>query len=233
MTQPLYQKIKDHILEQIQSGAWKTDDRVPSENELVETFSVSRMTANRALKELTEVGALVRVSGVGTFVAPPRSRSEFLAIRDIAEELAESGHQHTVEVLVQGKIPNTDKLMAAFETTPGDQIIHAKVLHFQDGIPILLEDRYVNAALAPDYSSIDLTKTSSFQYLMNIAPVSRAQHTVRAISPDDETRKLLHLLPHEPGLLLRRKTWSGDKIVSVANLIHAGSRYEITGTFTP
>jgi len=233
MTQPLYQKIKTHILEQIKSGAWKTDDRIPSENELVETFNVSRMTANRALKELTEMGTLVRVSGVGTFVAPPRSHSEFLAIRDIAEELAESGHQHTVKVLVQEEVENTDRLSAAFETTSNNPIIHAKVLHFQDSVPILLEDRYVNTALAPDYLSIDLTQTSSFQYLMNIAPISRAQHTVRAISPDDETRKLLNLLPHEPGLLLRRRTWSQDQIVSVANLIHAGSRYEITGMFKP
>jgi len=233
MTKPLYQKIKTHILEKIQSGAWKKDDRVPSENELVNTFGVSRMTANRALKELTEMGVLIRVSGVGTFVAPPRSRSEFLTIRDIAEELAERGHQHTVKVLAQEKVENTDKLLAAFETTPDEEIIHAKLLHFQDNVPILLEDRYVNAKLAPDFLFIDLTKTSSFQYLMNTAPISRAQHTVRAISPDKETRKLLNLLPNEPGLLLHRRTWSKDRIVSIANLTHAGSRYEITGIFTP
>ena len=49
--QPLYAKVKDHILENIRSGAWGAGRRVPSENELVESFGISRMTANRALRE--------------------------------------------------------------------------------------------------------------------------------------------------------------------------------------
>ena len=47
--QPLYAKVKDHILGHIRSGAWAPGARVPSENELVESFGISRMTANRAL----------------------------------------------------------------------------------------------------------------------------------------------------------------------------------------
>ena len=66
--QPLYAKVKDHILENIRSGAWEAGRRVPSENELVESFGISRMTANRALRELTAEGFLSRVPGVGTFV---------------------------------------------------------------------------------------------------------------------------------------------------------------------
>ena len=66
--QPLYAKVKDHILLHIRSGAWAPGARVPSENELVESFGISRMTANRALRELTADGFLARVPGVGTFV---------------------------------------------------------------------------------------------------------------------------------------------------------------------
>ena len=50
---PLYAKVKDHILGQIRAGVWAAGSRVPSENQLVETFGISRMTANRALRELT------------------------------------------------------------------------------------------------------------------------------------------------------------------------------------
>ncbi|KKK73298.1 hypothetical protein LCGC14_2895220, partial [marine sediment metagenome] len=53
---PLYQVVKDHILALIKSGNWPTDKRLPSESELVEEFTVSRMTANRALRELTAEG---------------------------------------------------------------------------------------------------------------------------------------------------------------------------------
>ena len=67
--QPLYLKVKRHILENIGSGKWAISARVPSENDIVKKFGVSRMTANRALKELSDEGVLVRIAGVGSFVA--------------------------------------------------------------------------------------------------------------------------------------------------------------------
>jgi DNA-binding GntR family transcriptional regulator len=83
--QPLYAKVKDHILSHIRSGVWAPGARVPSENELVESFGISRMTANRALRELTADGFLARVPGVGTFVreATP-ARSSLVELRNIA-----------------------------------------------------------------------------------------------------------------------------------------------------
>ena len=68
--QPLYARVKEHILDNIRSGAWEAGRRVPSENELVESFGISRMTANRALRELQADGLVQRVQGVGTFAAP-------------------------------------------------------------------------------------------------------------------------------------------------------------------
>ena len=73
-TQPLYARVKDHILGHIRSGAWMPGARVPSENELVESFGISRMTANRALRELTADGYLARVPGVHRF-SPHFSRA--------------------------------------------------------------------------------------------------------------------------------------------------------------
>lgn len=66
---PFYEKVKQAISEKIHSGVWRPHDRIPSEAELVAQFGFSRMTINRALRELTDEGLLVRLQGVGTFVA--------------------------------------------------------------------------------------------------------------------------------------------------------------------
>ena len=66
---PRYQQVKDLIIDQISCGSLRPNDRVPSENELVEATGVSRMTANRALRELTSEGYVERIAGSGTFVA--------------------------------------------------------------------------------------------------------------------------------------------------------------------
>ena len=47
---------------QIELLELRPSDRVPSENELVETMSVSRMTANRALRELNDEGYVDRIA---------------------------------------------------------------------------------------------------------------------------------------------------------------------------
>jgi histidine ammonia-lyase len=73
--QPLYQKVKAYIRKQIDDGRWEPDQRIPSENELVKTLAASRMTIHRALRELTNEGRLIRVQGVGTFVAKQAPQS--------------------------------------------------------------------------------------------------------------------------------------------------------------
>ena len=98
---PLYVQIKDHILGNINSGAWAAGSRVPSENELVESFGISRMTANRALRELAGDGYLARVPGVGTFVKEQAARPRMMTLRKIAEELEARGHQHSSRLITR------------------------------------------------------------------------------------------------------------------------------------
>ena len=58
---PLYERVKNHILSNIGSGAWSGDRRIPSENELVAELGISRMTVNRALRELTAAGETLAI----------------------------------------------------------------------------------------------------------------------------------------------------------------------------
>ena len=81
MSSAKYHQIKDHILTQIRSGQWQEFQRVPSENQLAQQFAVSRMTARRALSELTDAGILTRTQGLGSFVASFKSLSSLLTQR--------------------------------------------------------------------------------------------------------------------------------------------------------
>src|ERR1039457_6710231 len=102
--QPLYLKVKRHILGNIGSGKWVASSRVPSENELVKTFGVSRMTANRALRELRDEGVLVRIAGVGSFVADQHAHAHPLEIRSIADEIHRRGHVHRAQIVSLEKV---------------------------------------------------------------------------------------------------------------------------------
>ncbi|MCH8189676.1 MAG: UTRA domain-containing protein [Proteobacteria bacterium] len=101
-----------------------------------------------------------------------------------------------------------------------------------DGIDRMPPKVVVNPAAAPDYLSIDFTRTTPNEYLMRAAPLRDVEHTLEAILPDRRLQELLKIGPHEPCLLLHRRTWTRDIVASRAWLTHPGSRYRMHARFT-
>jgi GntR family histidine utilization transcriptional repressor len=231
--QPLYLQVKRHILDNIGSGKWGASARVPSENDIVKSFGVSRMTANRALRELSDEGILVRVAGVGSFVAEPHAHAHPLEIRGIAEEIRRRGHVHRAEIVSLERIRASAELAGDFGIAPRSDLYCSVMVHFENGRPLQLEDRYVLPKLAPDYLKVDFTQTTPHDYLIKVAPLQEAEHQLRAVMPDERTRKLLTMKRDEPCLLMIRRTWAAGQIASVARLYYPGSRYEMSGRFRP
>jgi GntR family histidine utilization transcriptional repressor len=231
--QPLYLQVKRHILDNIGSGKWGTSTRVPSENDIVKSFGVSRMTANRALRELRDEGVLVRIAGVGSFVADRHARAHPLEIRGIADEIRDRGHVHRAEIVSLERIRAASELAEDFGIAPRGELYCSLIVHFENDRPIQLEDRYVLPKLAPDYLNIDFERTTPHDYLVRVAPLQEAEHLLRAEMPDDRTRKLLAMKRDEPCLVVIRRTWTAGQIASIARLYYPGPRYEMSGRFRP
>jgi GntR family transcriptional regulator, histidine utilization repressor len=230
---PAYRRVKAHILERIGAGFWAPRDRVPSENELVREFGVARMTVNRAVRELAQEGFLTRVKGGGTYVADRRSHGHLLRIRNIADEIAERGGRHSAAVLELGNVAADEAAAEAFGIMAGEPLFHSAIVHHEDGRPIQLEDRLVLPAMAPDYLKQDFTLRTPYEYLVDVAPLAEAEHIVQAVVPTPRVRRLLAMSAGEPCLLIRRRTWTGDRVASTAQLHHPAGRFELAGRFKP
>jgi GntR family histidine utilization transcriptional repressor len=228
-----YLQVKHFVLERISGGALRAGARVPSENELVRELDVSRMTANRALRELAADGVLVRVAGVGTFVAEQRVHAHPLEVRNIADEIRARGHEYLARVVSQRSISASRDLAERCGVSPGAKLDHSLLIHFEDGVPLQVEDRYVNPTVVPGYLRNDFSRTTPHEFLMQAAPLQRAEHTVRAVVPEKRIRRMLKLGAGDACLLIMRRTWSCGRIASVADLYHPGSRYELAGVFQP
>ncbi len=227
---PLYEKVKLHVLKRIRSGEWRPGARVHSEHELVRELNVSRMTANRAIRELVQSGVLSRVAGSGTFVADLKSAGHPLQIRNIAAEIRDRGHAHRAVVLAQARVPVPASIRERLQPR-GRELFHSLVLHHENEVPLQLEDRYVDPALAPGYLGVDLGTVTAHEYLMEVAPLERVEHVVRAIVPPARVASLLKLAAGEAALLIERTTWSRGRRASFALLYHAGTRFELRGVF--
>lgn len=222
-----YTIIKQFICENIESGEWPQNAKVPSENELTQKFGVSRMTARRALQDLTEQGILVRSQGAGTFVATFKSQSSLLEIRNISDEIHERGHEHKSKQLLLKSIAVTEELTILLNLKNNEHVFYSEILHFENDDPIQLEQRYVNAGLVPEYLLQNFTDITPHEYLSSVAPLTEATHEIEAITANEEIYELLGISHTTPCLQVKRRTWSKQGVVSVAILTSPGNKYRL------
>lgn len=228
---PAYTQVKDFIQQHIASGEWRPGDPVPSEAALMQQFGISRMTVNRALRELTQEGMVVRVQGSGTFVAELHRVASNLTIRDIQEEVVERGHVHTAKVLLLQAEKAAPELAKTLDLRANARVFHSVLVHLENGVPIQFEDRYVNPVCAPSYLDTDFTQTTPTHLLLTEAPLTEASYSIEASLPTPEQARHLGISVREPCLVQVRRTVSGAHVASVVRLVYPGSRYSFAGSF--
>ena len=228
---PRYVEIKRFITDALRGGELKPGDRVPSEAELVARFGVSRMTANRALRELSDAGVVFRRAGVGSYIAEPRPIGQMVEIRNIADEVRSRGRAYRARVVQNASVRADADAAALLEVPRGTKLFHSIIVHHEAEFPIQIEERHVLAAAAPGYDTLDFHTITPNEYLTRAAPLERVEHSVRAAMPDDETRLLLGMNMGEPVLVMTRRTWSRGRIVSFARLTHPADRFELSAAF--
>jgi GntR family histidine utilization transcriptional repressor len=230
---PPYAQVKQALKAGLSQGRWRSGELMPSEAALVLQFGVSRMTVNRALRELQSEGMVDRVQGVGTFAAQLHRISSMLTIRDLHEEIEARGHRHHVEVHLAREERATAALAQQLGLAAGAPVYHSLIVHHDDGVPLQCEDRYVNPACAPDYLSVDFTRTTPTQHLLEVAPLWEAQYTIEASTPTGQEARLLGIGAADPCLIVVRRTASRGVPVTLARLVHPGARYQLEGRFNP
>ncbi|WP_372759866.1 histidine utilization repressor [Pseudoalteromonas sp.] len=232
MTTPKFALIKQFIIDNIRRGLWREDQRVPSENELSSQFSVSRMTARRALSELTEAGVLTRSQGLGTFVASFKSQSSLLEIKNIADEVKLRNGNYSAQVVALEATEATASTAIALGVAAHSSVYRSVIVHNENHQPLQVEERFVNPKLAADYLQQNFSLLTPHEYLTRVAPLTQASHTVEAIAPNQDICHHLQLATPEPCLQIMRRTWSSQGIVSFARLVSSGSKYRLGGHLT-
>jgi len=227
----LYQQVKAFVLRGIHDGTLRPGDRVPSEQELVTTLGVARMTVNRALRELADQGRIVRVSGVGSFVAADKPQSTLLQIANIGNEIRQRGHDYQCQLLEAVRRAASPDVGMWLDLAPGASVFHSLCLHHEDGVPVQLEDRYVNPRIVPAYLEQDFTRTPPAEYLVHSVPYDQIEHVVDAVLPTEEQARHLAIAATDPCLLLTRRTWSRGQIVTMVRCLHPGARYRLGSRF--
>ena len=256
-TIPAYQRIKNAILHNIHSGKWQAGNAISTEMALAKEFGVSRMTVNRALKELSEERVLERRQGSGTFVAQQQFNHTFVEVRNIAQDLKSANRDYQAQVVSKRVLTAAmldDELRRKFDideevvfsntnantdgiddSTGVDSssdvpvLYEVKIIHFADGQPIQFEERWVDAKKVPKFIEQDFSVVNTSDYLIAKSPLERGSYTIRALAAPDEIAALLQIAPQSPTLVLCRQTYSAGRVLTFVKMWHAGDRYQFSG----
>ena len=116
-------------------------------------------------------------------MAEPKGRSALFEVNNIADEIAARGHKHTCQVITLTEEAAGSERALALDMREGQRVFHSLIVHFENGVPVQIEDRYVNAAIAPDYLKQDFTRQTPYAYLSQVAPLTEASTWSRRSSP--------------------------------------------------
>lgn len=145
---PLYKQLMQKLRADIQSGVYPVHSRIPSEQELCETYQVSRVTVRKALSELTQEGLLKRHQGKGTFVGIPRIQKDLRNVNSFHDACRMMGCTPSTRVLhVQWTHPEeADRVALGCEAD--EQVVEIVRLRLADDMPVMLETNHFPPAYA-------------------------------------------------------------------------------------
>ena len=228
-----YARIKDFLKQGLSVGHWAPGTLMPSDADLVARFGVSRMTVTRALRELQSEGLVTRVQGLGTYAAHLGQVASMLALRDLSEEINARGNRHHAVVHLAREERAGPKLAPQLRLTAGSPVFRTLIVHFENDLALQCEDRFVNPACAPDYLATDFTRVTPTRYLLQVAPLWEAQVSIEAATPSAQEARLLGIAARDPCLIIVRRTVNRDIPITIARLVHPGSRSRLLDEFKP
>ncbi len=212
---PKYEQIKQELLAEIKNHLFVPGDKFYSEADIKKKYSVSSITAVKALNELTTAGYLYRVQGKGTFVSKSKV-SQSIKFSDI--EL-HSLDKEKVKVVSIEEAQEPEILEELGLPKNGSYYRIKRVRYFED-IPFLVHITHLPKRLVKEPISKDLSQYSSIyervrkDFGIDLFSLSSVE-TNEIVFPDDpELLNLLKLSFREPVVKQVKHSFLADRSVA-------------------
>ncbi len=224
---PMYFRIQQNMLEQIQQGALTPGQQLPTEVELAQQYQVSRITAKRALDELVRQGRAYRQQGRGTFVAQTRIR-EISGFGSFSADVRSRGMTPSSQVLAFQEVEPDAAIRQRLKLAPDEHTYFLKRLRLASGEPIAVESAYLPCKNCPDFLHEDFSNQSLYTVLIEkyqIIP-TWADAEIEASLPTKENANLLKISNGMPVLIAHRITFSENyEVIEVVDSIYRSDRF--------
>lgn len=205
---PLYQVVAQSIQNEIEAGTYVAGTRLPSEAELGKLYKAGRNTIRHALSELSNLGIVATLQGVGTFVQDTRFTKTTEFLYGFSQEMAMRG-QETISKVLEARLIAADPFLSRrLGIQLGAEVVFLNRLRIMGGEPTAIERAYLPHEICPNILKHDFRKTSLYQVLSeeyNMKP-DHAEQEIEADLATEPVAKLLALKTPAVVLVFHRET---------------------------
>ncbi len=228
---PLYIQIRNLLRERIRLGEWAADEPMPTEEELVSHFGVSRTTVRQAMSDLANEGLVVRHAGRGTFARQPLMVVRMQQWHSLTTDIAQRGLQPSKKTLRVEKLDARAEIAhRASELAEGD-ILHIQSVRYADGIPIVVLDNYFPFEICGFLGEVELdAPDNSIEHALaeHGIELARANGEISASAATKEEAKHLDIKPGAPVVEIAMKTYNADgRVVEYSRAVVVSERYPL------
>lgn len=232
---PLYLQLSGIIEEAVLSGYYPIESKIPSEQELMKTYSVSRVTVRQTMDYLASRGIVLRKQGIGTFVSSNIISQNMNDIIGFYPGLINKGTRLETNILAYDVIFPEANISANLQLKQGDKVLKLVRQFFIEERLVVVDQVYIPNDIAEHWTKEEAIKKGSFQLIQDNAGIRLNNSTlnIRAATVTREMAELLHIKKNDPVLELRRLTYSTDqRPVEYTVFYFPGHSYELTAKLT-
>ncbi len=226
---PLYLQAKTALEEEIRSGLYGANQRLPSERDLCQRFGISRMTARQALKELEREGLVFSRVGKGTFVNETKIDQQLRSLTGFSQDIRNRGARPSSRVLSAQVLPASSSLAATLRLLPGAEVVELSRLRFSDDLPLCIEVAHIPHYLCPNLLKFDFSRESLYtvferEYGHRLV---RAEQTMEASLANSRELELLKMTAPAAVLRIERLTFNqNDALLEYVVSAYRGDLYK-------
>lgn len=207
---PYYLQIYNGLKAKIESGVYKPGEMLPSENQLVEEYGVTRATVRNAINKLKEEGKVHTLKGKGSYVNSPKIIQELNKIYTFGKQFYEAGYDIESEIIETYIEDCNEFIQNILQLNTKEAVIVIKLLRRLDGIPAVLQTMYLPTKISPDISSFDPNIESIYEFLERKygVHVIKAKEYLEPIVADEYCSNILNVEINTPLFLTERITYA-------------------------
>jgi len=228
---PLYFQVERDLATLIATGALAPGTRLPSEEELVQKYGVSRTTIRKAVQDLERLELVEIRRGKGTFVREEKLTQELTALTGFVEDMVALGLQPSARLLGKGPVPATEEVARRLRLSAGAEVMQIRRVRMAEEVAISLDETYLPLPLGQKVVENDLEIYPIFSLLEGKydTPLLEADYQIEAISADASVAEALGVEEKAPILLIERVSYSLDQSpVDYEKLFYRGDKLRLT-----